>query len=138
MLYQNDLVDAALSELYHANSTQPATTAPPTTRSAGSPASRRASCRPRATTARTLDTVASPSQTQSWQLDALGNSTGVTTNSTTQSQTSNAQNQLTSVGTATLDYDANGNLTTDETGQELVYDAWNRLVSGEGFLGQYA
>src|SRR5439155_58052 len=26
-------------------------------------------------------------------------------------------------------YDANGNLTTDETGKQLVYDAWNRLVT---------
>ena len=34
-LYQANLVDAALSELYHANSTQPATTAPPTTRWGG-------------------------------------------------------------------------------------------------------
>ena len=41
----------------------------------------------------------------------------------------NAQNQLTGVGTATLDYDANGDLTTDETGKTLVYDAWNRLVA---------
>src|SRR5262249_39254256 len=75
-----------------------------------------------------LDTVASPSQTQSFQLDALGNQSSVTTNSTMQTRTSNAQNELTGVGTATLDYDANGNMTTDETGKTLVYDAWNRLV----------
>jgi hypothetical protein len=50
----------------------------------------------------TLDTVASPSKTQSWQLDALGNQSSVTTDNTTQARTSNAQNQLTGVGTATL------------------------------------
>ena len=55
--------------------------------------------------------------------------TSVTTDGTTQDRTSNAQNELTSVaGATTPAYDANGNLTTDETGQTYTYDAWNRLV----------
>ena len=31
-------------------------------------------------------------------------------------------------GATTPAYDANGNLTTDETGRTLKYDAWDRLV----------
>ena len=80
------------------------------------------------TTGGPLDTVASPSASQVWTMNGMGNFTSVTTNGTTQSQTANAQNELTTVGTATLAYNANGNLTTDQTGQQLVYDAWNRLV----------
>ena len=68
------------------------------------------------------------SSSQSWTLDAQGNWTSVTTDGTTQSRTANAENQVISVGGATLTYDANGNLTTDEIGRQLVYDAWNRLV----------
>jgi hypothetical protein len=52
----------------------------------------------------------------------------VTTHGSPQSRTHNAQNQLTSVGSNTLTFDANGNMTTDETGRKFVYDAWNRLV----------
>ena len=128
MLYQADLVDAALSELYHANSTEPGDDSTAYDALGRLTGFAQGVLSASGNNGTTLDTVASPSQTQSWQLDALGNATGVTTNSTTQTQTSNAQNQLTGVGTATLDYDASGNLTTDETGQELVYDAWNRLV----------
>ena len=65
----------------------------------------------------------------------------VTTDGTTQDRTSNAQNQLTSVGSSTLTYDANGNTTTDDLGHTLVYDAWNRLVEvkdGSTVLKTYA
>ena len=49
---------------------------------------------------------------QSYSPDAVGNLTSVTTNGTTQTRTSNAQNELTSVsGATTPTYDANGNLT---------------------------
>ena len=69
------------------------------------------------------------SRTQGWDYDALGNMDGVTTNGTTQSRTANAQNEITSIGSLTTpSYDANGNMTTDETGKQFVYDAWNRLV----------
>jgi RHS repeat-associated protein len=84
-----------------------------------------------------LDTVANPSRSQSWSLDTMGNSTNLATtfNGTTtpQSRNHNAQNQVTSVtvnsNTATLTFDSNGNTTTDENGQQYVYDAWNRLVA---------
>ncbi|WP_145243812.1 RHS repeat domain-containing protein [Urbifossiella limnaea] len=47
----------------------------------------------------------------------------------TQSRTANAQNEITGIGSLTTPtYDANGNMTGDETGRRFVYDAWNRLV----------
>jgi RHS Repeat len=48
-----------------------------------------------------------------------------------QTWTHNDQNEITSVSwpAATLSYHRNGNLTKDETGKRLVYDAWNRLVA---------
>jgi RHS repeat-associated protein len=65
---------------------------------------------------------------QSWDFDSLGNWDSVTTNGTTQTRSANAQNEITSIsGATTPTYDANGNMTTDETGKQFVYDAWNRL-----------
>jgi len=43
-------------------------------------------------------------------------------------RTFDAQNQLLTDGSATLGFDANGNVTTDDHGNTLVYDSWNRLV----------
>jgi hypothetical protein len=65
-----------------------------------------------------LDTVASPSRTQAWDLDAMGNWQSLATNGTGQSRTHNAQNQVTGVGSATLAFDANGSMTTDETTED--------------------
>ena len=70
------------------------------------------------------------SASQSWTPDAVGNFTSVTTNGTAQSRTANQQNQYTAVGGATTPvYDAAGEMTTDETGKQYVYDAWGRIVS---------
>jgi RHS repeat-associated protein len=45
-------------------------------------------------------------------------------------RSANKQNEITSVsGATTPTYDANGNMTGDESGKTLVYDAWNRLVA---------
>jgi RHS repeat-associated protein len=71
----------------------------------------------------------SPSLTQGWQFDALGNWTTFTTNGTDQTRVFNAQNELLQVGSSSLTYSATGNMTTDAQGRTLVYDAWNRLVS---------
>ena len=53
-------------------------------------------------------------------------------------RTANAQNQITSisgtVGTPT--YDANGNMTTDQSGNTYTYNAWNQLVSVSNAAGQ--
>ena len=76
-----------------------------------------------------LDTVASPSRTQAWDLDAMGNWQSLSTNGTGQSRTHNAQNQVTGVGSASLTFDANGSMTADEAGRTFIYDAWNRLVA---------
>jgi RHS repeat-associated protein len=88
----------------------------------------------------------SATYTQRWDgaggsggLDALGNWKGVSTDAdgggggsaTTQSRTHDSRNQLTGVGGSTLTFDANGNMTTDETGKQLVYDGWNRLVQAK-------
>jgi RHS repeat-associated protein len=77
-----------------------------------------------------LDTVASPTATASWNYDGVGNWASVTTNGTTQTRGANQQNEITSIsGQTTPGYDNNGNTITDQTGQTLVYDAWNRLVA---------
>lgn len=69
------------------------------------------------------------SHSRSWDYDAQGNWESVTTNSTAQTRTHNAQNEIIGIsGGVTPTYDANGNLTRDETGKQFVYDAWNRLV----------
>ena len=75
---------------------------------------------------------------QSWTLDSQGNWSSYTSNGTTQTQTANAQNQITSIsGTAgTPVYDANGNMTTDQSGNTYVYNAWNQLVSVKNASGQ--
>jgi RHS repeat-associated protein len=72
----------------------------------------------------------SGARTQSWDYDALGNWDSVTTNGgSPQTRTHNKQNEITAVsGATTPTFDANGNMTTDETGKQYVYDAWNRLV----------
>ncbi len=80
-----------------------------------------------------VTTYASPladlTREQSWNLDALGNWTGLSENDgPTESRTHNLQNEITGIGSTTLAYDANGNLTTDEQRRTLVWDAWNRLV----------
>ncbi len=74
---------------------------------------------------------------QSWNLDSQGNWSSSTTNGTTQTRTANAQNQITSVsGLLTPVYDSNGNMTTDQNGNKLAYDAWNRLISVTNSSGQ--
>ena len=68
------------------------------------------------------------SRSQAWNFDSLGNFDSVTTNGSTETRSHNKQNEITSIsGATTPTYDANGNLTTDETGRTLKYDGWNRL-----------
>jgi YD repeat-containing protein len=58
--------------------------------------------------------------------------TGAAPSTATQPREHNAQNQLAGIDDGTtqtnLAHDANGNLTTDQTGNTLIYDPWNRLV----------
>src|SRR5262249_54058045 len=87
------------------------------------------------------DTVTTASRSQVWSFDAQGNWSSLNTDGTPVSRTHNKQNQVTAVGAATLTFDNNGNLKTDETGKQLVFDAWNRLVqvkdSGGATLATY-
>ncbi len=70
-------------------------------------------------------------RTQAWDFDALGNWDSLTTDGgSPQTRAHNKQNEVTAVSGATSPtFDANGNMTTDETGKQYVYDAWNRHVT---------
>ena len=74
----------------------------------------------------------------------MGNFDAVTTNGVAQARTTNRQNEvLTVAGATSPTYDANGNLTKDETGKRYEYDGWNRPVrvkdaAGTTTLATYA
>jgi RHS repeat-associated protein len=76
-----------------------------------------------------VNPLADLTRRQSWNLDALGNFESLTNNDGTPvTSTHNLQNQVTGVGSASLSFDANGNMTVDEQGRTFIWDAWNRLV----------
>jgi RHS repeat-associated protein len=76
-----------------------------------------------------------PTTSQQWQFDALGNWTTVTTNGVAQNRTANAQNELTQASGKTLTYTPTGSMATDVQGRTFTYDAWNRLVSVKNATG---
>jgi RHS repeat-associated protein len=77
-----------------------------------------------------------PTRSQSWTHDAQGNWSLFTTDQTEQTRDHNRQNQITSIaGKNTPLYDANGNMSLDEAGRILVYDAWNRLAGVVNVVG---
>ena len=121
VLYRNNLVNTSFGELYHANGS-----------SNGYDNLNRLTNFARgvlSASGSTLDTISTPSTSENWSLDALGNWSSVTLNGTAQNRTANQQNEITSIsGETTPGYDLNGNTTTDQAGLTLVYDAWNRLV----------
>jgi hypothetical protein len=84
----------------------------------------------------TPDTIASPSHSQSWVPDALGNFSSVTTDGTQVIRTNNQQNEVTAVGASNLAFDKNGNTTTDDHGFTLIFDPWNRLVTVKNGAGK--
>jgi RHS repeat-associated protein len=118
-LYRDNLVYSAFGELYHANGA-----------GNGYDNFNQLTAFARGALNPTDDAIDSPSHTQSWTLDALGNWTGFTNDGATQGRGHNLQNQITSIdsGLTTPAYDNNGNTTTDDNGNTYVYDAWNRLV----------
>jgi RHS repeat-associated protein len=70
-----------------------------------------------------------PSVSESWGYDALGNHLTDTTNGTTVTSTFNADYQITAMsGSTTPAYDSNGNMTTDQSGLTDTYNAWGKLV----------
>ena len=110
-LYKEDLVNTGLSELYtYDGLSQLATSARGTLNSSKNAI------------------TGTPDFEQSWNHDALGNWDDVTTNGIIDDRDSNAQNEYTDVDGNIPAYDANGNMTTDQTGKHFVWDAWNRLV----------
>ncbi len=113
VLYRQNLVNSAMSELYTYDNLNQLTSFQ------------------RGTLNSTKNGIyGTPSRSQSWTPDALGNFTSVTTNGTAQTRSTNQQNEYASIsGSGTISYDANGNLTADGTGNTFVYDAWNRLVA---------
>ena len=84
---------------------------------------------------------------QQWTLDSLGNWTGFTNNSQSQTRTFDSANELTSgTGMATPAFDASGNMTTvpspsnPATGLTCTYDGWGRMAkvsSGSTIVRQY-
>ena len=79
------------------------------------------------------DRLGGTANDQTWTLDAMGNMNSTQTGSSTQTDALNAANQIQSVSTdggaaLNLAYDADGNLISDDHGNKLVYDAWNRLI----------
>ena len=130
VLYRADLVNAALSELYHANSTTSGDDATSYDALGRLTGFARGVLSASGNNGTTPDTIASPSASQSWSLDALGNQVGVTTGGTTVTQGFDTLDQETSTSAGTAPtYDADGNTLTDGSGLAYVYDAWNRLVA---------
>jgi RHS repeat-associated protein len=127
VLYKDNMVHSADSELYHANSTtsgDDSTAYDPLNRLA---TFRRGTLSSSGNNGSSLDTVTTASGTNSWSLDALGNSTS--TGGT--SRTFNSKNQITAYGGSVLTgYDYDGNMTYENVDiyQADQYDAWNRLV----------
>ena len=76
-----------------------------------------------------LQAVSVPQRLSARSPDAAGNFSSVSNDGTAVGRTTNAQNETTAVGSASLSYDANGNTTADDQGHTLIYDAWNRLVA---------
>ncbi len=133
VLYKNDLVDQALSELYHTNtfgfgnSNTAYNGLGELTGFARGVLSSSGNNGPNGSQ---LDEILSPSTSTSWGMDALGNFTGTTTNGTTVQRQFNADNQNTvaTPGTAPPGFDRNGNTVSDNN-HVFIYDAWNRLVA---------
>jgi len=111
VLYKEDLVNGGLSELY------------------GYDALNQIASMARGTlNGCTTAITGTPDFEQSWNHDSLGNWDDVTTNGVVEDRESNAQNEYTTANGNSPAYDANGNMTTDQTGRHFVWDAWNRLV----------
>src|SRR5713101_6014909 len=117
-LYRDNLVNSAFGELYHANGS-----------SNGYDNLNQLVAFARGMLNAGHDTITTPSHSITWSLDPTGNFSSTTTDGGSGvNRTFNKQNEETAAGSSTLAFDSNGNLTTDDQGHTLVYDAWNRLV----------
>ncbi len=75
---------------------------------------------------------------QSFSMNGLGDIESSTTNGVVQNRSTNDDNQVYAINSATpnIAYESNGNMTTDDQGRTLIWDAWNRLVGVENSSGQ--
>jgi RHS repeat-associated protein len=69
---------------------------------------------------------------EEWELSLVGDWEQFTRNGVPESRTHGPAHELLTLGSATLSYDSRGNLTTDEQGRILAWDADNRLTSVDG------
>jgi RHS repeat-associated protein len=124
-LYRENKLASTFSELYHANGS-----------GQGYDALGQLQAYSRGTLNTAKDAIATPTRSQSWTIDAMGNFSQVlTTNggaTTTDTRSHDGQNRLTEVtgasGQVALTYDDAGNMLTDQSANEFTYDAWNRLT----------
>lgn len=116
-LYKENSLDSSKSELYHDGT--------------GYDHLNRLTAFARGTLNGSKDAITgTPSRTQDWSLDALGNWNSLTTNGVAETRTHDDQNRLTDVGPTGLAFDNNGNLLTrpSSSGYSYRYDGWNRFV----------
>jgi RHS repeat-associated protein len=119
VLYRTNEVNHNFDELYHANGS-----------TNGYDNLNQLTAFARGTLNANHDTITTPSHSINYTLDAEGNFASTQTDGGSQVNNSfNKQNEETAAGANTLTFDANGNLTLDDQGHTLVYDAWNRLVT---------
>jgi RHS repeat-associated protein len=135
VLYSDNLVNSSESELYHSNST-----ASGDDNTAYDPLERltafaRGTLSASSNNDGVLDTVSSPSQTQEFALDAIGNQTAVTTDGTTVDNTANSKNELTANGSNDLAFDDNGNTLTDQAGNTYTYTSWGQIATVKNSSG---
>jgi uncharacterized delta-60 repeat protein/RHS repeat-associated protein len=128
-LYKDNKVNSSFSELYHTNGTSGASTSYD---GLNRLTDFRRGTLSDANSDGVMDTVSSlntlAGSSKNWSLDAVGNWNSSTTGTNSAVvRTHDKQNEVTAVGANSLTFDNNGNTKTDETGKQLVYDAWNRL-----------
>ncbi|HZL34659.1 MAG TPA: RHS repeat-associated core domain-containing protein, partial [Tepidisphaeraceae bacterium] len=143
VLYKDNMVHAAASELYHVNSTSPGDNVDAYDNFNRLTAFARGTLSSSGNNGSSFDTITAASRTQTWSLDALGNWNSSSTNGTNITRTTNSANELTHVGGFTLSYDNNGDLALGPDGisgtNNYDYDAWgNRLSSASYCNTSYA
>jgi len=127
-LYKNNALSSTKSELYHQNAVGSNSSYDQLNRILSF---ERGTLSSSGNNGSTPDQITSPTATNNWNYDALGNWTS--TQGGSQSRTFNAQNQIASIsGLTTPTYDSNGNTTRDQAGNAYTFDAWNHIVSVNG------
>jgi RHS repeat-associated protein len=136
VLYENNLVNSAYSDLFHGNSSTSNDNLTAYDNLNRLNAYRRGTLTASGNNGSgVLDTVTTGNlnslagSSQSWTLDALGNWSSLTTDGTAVSGTFDSKNEETAQGSNSLSFDNNGNTTVDQNGKHYYYDAWNHLVT---------